>query len=145
MKLTQHCVFSIRHIPSYMCLRILDSTSTLHMGTILKNKITIKKHKNVESVALNRPQKGQFNMRVETKWSGITLFNLIWVCVPLTYCSARLQMTTEAPLVLPWGYRHSLSYCTLQIFHFLQLKVCGNSVQVQQHLLTLCLLSHLIS
>ena len=50
-------IFSKENITIFLCLGTLDSTSVLHLWAIL-NKITNEKHKNVNNLALNGPQKG---------------------------------------------------------------------------------------
>lgn len=51
------CDFSIKHITTFLYLEMLDITSPLCLSAILNSDITNKKHKIVENVTLNIPQK----------------------------------------------------------------------------------------
>lgn len=58
-----------------------ESTLALCLGPILNNKITNKKHKNANDMALNRPQKGHFFTVQELKQESrerVLLFDLKW-------------------------------------------------------------------
>jgi hypothetical protein len=76
----------MRHITTFLCLAIPDSTSALSLTVILNSKASTKKHKNAKYVALNSLQKELFvyNMRSETKKSralscATKAGNMVWV------------------------------------------------------------------
>lgn len=88
-------IFSIKHVTIFFCLGTLDSTSGLHLGTILNSETTNKRHQNVKNVALIRPQKGHEFTTWELKQEGIALLDLSWEC---TLLAIQIFATLCAPL-----------------------------------------------
>ena len=76
-------IFSLRYVTAFLHLGTLDDTSALCSGAILNSKITNKKHKNGENVAL-----------AGNAALGDSDFS------PLCSC---LQMTAKALQALIWG------------------------------------------
>ena len=65
--LSNTCIFSLRHVTTFLGLGTLASNSTLCLRAILNSKISKRKHKYVENVALNGPQEGHLVMVQELK------------------------------------------------------------------------------
>ena len=67
-------VSSARHITDSLCLRTLDSNSTLYLGVTVNTKITIKKQKNT---TLNISRKGYlFTVESWNKKADIILLEI---------------------------------------------------------------------
>lgn len=75
--LSNASIFSIRHVTACLLLGTLHRASAVQLGAHLNRKVTKKKHKNVEDMALRRLWKDQC-LQYE-KWNkNAILFDLSW-------------------------------------------------------------------
>ena len=63
----------IRHIPAFLSSEALDSISALCLGAFFHSKISNKKHKDVETVAVKRLQQKDTGLQSELKQEGRAL------------------------------------------------------------------------